>query len=390
MPQTSKALMSRRSFLRMGAAFFASAAIAGCSTNATQLPTNAPQFETVEATEQNVRLIGRTYAKDKTTWIPQSGSAIEFLATCTSFRLNMVGDDNTSNAADHRPRFAVLVNGKVVLDDTLSQTSCTVEVPLKQALKDVVVEVIHLSEALTGNVGIRAIQVESDSPTPVRPTNGKGKSVAFVGDSITCGYGVEAKGSDEPFRTTTENFMKSYAYLAAQELGYDYETVCYSGYGIISGWTAKGERETDMLVPPVYDLVTKGSEQRWDFAAHPRDVVVVNLGTNDTTYIGTDEARMAEFTAAYTEFLGRIRELNPGSLIVCTVGAMEDGESVYPAIEQAVSDHASRTGDTRTHCYLSAPINVKEDGCGAGEHPSEVSQRKAAKELVEAIRKFGD
>ncbi|MBR3225478.1 MAG: hypothetical protein IKF78_09160 [Atopobiaceae bacterium] len=344
----------------------------------------------IEATEQNVRLIGRSYAEDNTTWIPQSGSAIEFLATCTSLRLHMAGDDKASKGTDHRPRFAVLVNGEVVLDDTLSQASRIVEVPLGEALKDAIVEVIHLSEALTGNVGIRAIQVGSDSPTPVWPADSKDKSIAFVGDSITCGYGVESKNSDEPFRTTTENFMKSYAYLAAQELGYDYETVCYSGYGIISGWTAKGERETDMLVPPVYDLVTKGSDQKWDFAAHPRDVVVVNLGTNDSTYTGTSDVRIAEFAAAYTEFLGRVRELNPGSLIICTVGTMEGGELVYPAIEQAVSDHVSRTGDTRAHCYPSAPINVREDGCGAGGHPNEVSQRKAAKELVEAIRKYGN
>lgn len=382
MMQASKAVVSRRHFFRLGATLFTGAVITGCSAN-------KPQSFTIEPTEQNVRLIGRTYAEDNTTWIPQSGSAIEFFATCTSLSLDMAGDASTSNDADHQPRFAVLVNGEVVLDDTLSQTTCTIEVPLKEALKDAVVEVIHLSEALKGIIGVSAIHVESDSPDPVRPTSAKSKSIAFVGDSITCGYGVEAKSTDEPFRTTTENFMKTYAYLAAQELDADYETVCYSGYGVYSGWRDDGERGTENIVPPVYELVTVGSEHTWDFAAHQRDVVVVNLGTNDSVYTGEDEERIAEFTQAYTEFLGQIRELNPESLIVCTVGTMDNGYLLYPAIEQAIRDHASITGDTRTHCYLSALIDA-EDGYGTGDHPNEASQRKAAKELVEAIRKFED
>ena len=98
---------------------------------------------------------------------------------------------------------------------------------------------------------------------------------------------------------------------------------------------------------------------------------------------------MAEFTQAYTEFLGRVRELNPESLIICTAGTMEGGALLYPAIERAVDAHASLTGDTRTHCYLSAPINAEEDGYGTSGHPNEASQRKAAKELVDAIRTFG-
>lgn len=376
-----KAVMSRRQLFSLGSTLFAAGVLAGCSSNATQ-PVS------VEANEQNVRLIGRTYAEDKTTWIPQSGSAVEFLATCKSLKLEMAGDDNVNKEADQQPRFAVLVDGKIVLDTTLSQTLGTVEVPLDQPLNDAVVEVIHLSEALKGNVGIRTITVESDSPTPVRPTNSKNKSIAFVGDSITCAYGVEAKNSDEPFKTTTESFMKSYAYFAAQELDADYETVCYNGYGVVSGWSANGERNTERLMPPVYELVTTQSEQKWDFAAHPHDIVVVNLGTNDSTYTGTDEGRIAEFTEAYTDFLGQIRERNPKSIIICTVGTMEGGELLYPAIEQAVSVHANNTGDTRVHSYLSAPINIAEDGCGTGEHPNETSQRKAAKELVAAIHKF--
>ena len=380
MSQATGATISRRNLFRLGTASIATAILVGCSPNTTRPVT-------VNATEQNVRLIGRTYEQDKTTWIPQSGSAIEFLATGTGLKIELAGDNSVNKDADLRPRYAVLVDGKVVLDETLSESPHVVDVPLGHALKDTIVEVIHLSEAPYGIIGVRTIQLESDSPTPIAPTNGKGASIAFVGDSITCAYGVEAKGEDEPFKTTTENFMKSYAYYAAQELGADYETICYNGYGVFSGWSDDGSRNTERLMPKEYERVTKDSDKTWDFAAHPRDIVVVNLGTNDSTYTKSDEARMREFSNAYTEFLGRIRELNPKSLILCTVGTM-DCESIYPALEQAVSDHVSRTGDTRTHSYPSAPMNVEEDGCGALEHPNETVQRKIAKELIDAIHKF--
>ena len=179
--------------------------------------------------------------------------------------------------------------------------------------------------------------------------------------------------------------MKSYAYLAACELDADYDTVCYSGYGVVSGWSADGRRNDQMLVPPLYDLVVGGREQRWDFAAHPRDVIVVNLGTNDDTYTGTNEARREEFSQGYAEFLARVRELNPNSLIVCTMGTM-GCEELYPFVERAVRIHSERTGDTQVICYKSDPIDMQRDGCGTGEHPNEITQRKSAQKLVSVIR----
>ena len=340
---------------------------------------------TVAPTEGNVRLIGRTFEEDGATWLPQSGSAIEFVATGARVELEMVGDQSAENKPDLCPRYAVLVDGTVVVDETLTERTRVVEVPAGGPLAGAVIEVILLSEALQGAVGIRSIVVETSESTPVAPSAAKAMSIGFVGDSITCGYGVEGTASDEIFKTTTENFMKSYAYLTARELDADYDTVCYSGFGIVSGWSADGERNGQMLVPPLYDLVVGGRGQKWDFAAHPRDVVVINLGTNDDSYTGTNEARREEFSQGYAEFLSSVRELNPNSLIICTMGTM-GGEELYAYIEKAARSHIERTGDTRVICYLSDPIDMQRDGCGTGEHPNEITQRKSAQKLVDVIR----
>jgi hypothetical protein len=339
----------------------------------------------VPATQEYARPVGRTLEDGGITWLAQSGSAVEFAVKGTSLSVQVAGDNGVDKEANQCPRFAVLVDGEVLVDETLNERSRTVEVFSSQTPRDATVEVIQLSEAKLGTIGVEAITVYSDVPSPVAPTDDKDLCIEFVGDSITCGYGVEAASADEPFTTATENFMKSYAYFAAKELDVDYETVCYSGYGVVSGWSADGTLNEEMLVPPLYEVVSKDHNVPWDFSVRPNDVVVVSLGTNDFTYTGTDEGRMSEFARAYAEFLLHVRECNPQALIVCTLGTM-GCEELYPYIEQAVGEYREQTGDEHIVCYLSEAIDVETEGMGAAEHPTEKTQRRCARALVEVIR----
>ncbi len=359
------------------------AAAAGADERAAASVSDDHRTLTVPATEENVRLIGRTCASDGVTWLPQSGSAVEFAVTATRVEIEVTGDDHVHQEETLRPRFAVLVDGAVVLDDTMSEPTRNVEAFASDVPQSHVVKVIHLSEARRGAVGVKSIAVASDAASPVAPTATKGLSIEFIGDSITCAYGVESAGPDEPFKTTTENFMKSYAYLTAQALDADYGTVCYSGFGIVSGWTGTAEKNADMLLAPLYGIVAKEYPQPWDTASHPYDVVVINLGTNDFTYTGTDDARTQEFSRGYADFLAQVRGRNPGAHIVCTLGTMGCQE-LYPYLEQAVESFRASTGDDRITCYLSQESDVA-DGLGAQEHPSAVTQQKSADQLAEVI-----
>lgn len=109
----------------------------------------------------------------------------------------------------------------------MSQPEETITVFKSDSQKTAKVKVIHLSEAMNGAVGIKNISVTSSAACPIIPEPEKELSIEFIGDSITCAYGVEGKSSSESFKTTTENFMKSYAYLTAKKLNADYSAVCY-------------------------------------------------------------------------------------------------------------------------------------------------------------------
>lgn len=336
--------------------------------------------------EGTTRYVGRNLESGGVTWLVHSGSAVEFTVTGRSAEIELAGDSSTSNGADYRSRYAVLVDGEIIVDDTMGEKSKKIELFSGTATRTATVKVIHLSEANNGAIGVKNVTVDSDSQMPIAPTAEKKYRIEFIGDSITCAYGVEGKDQYENFKTTTENFMKSYAYLVAEKLDADYSAVSYSGHGIISGYTSDGKKNVDSLVPPYYEYVAKSDEYKkaWDFTSKPNDIVVINLGTNDSSYCGQDEEKMTEYRTEYAKFLEQVRKCNPDAYIICTLGTMGCTE-LYPYIEGAVSDYQKASGDKKIMSYQSAVQDMQNDGLGSDWHPSEVTHKKSAAVLSDKI-----
>lgn len=337
------------------------------------------------ATEEYAKLTGRTMRNRDTTWLVQSGAAVSFYVTGKSASVTLAGDSSIQNDADYRSCYAVIVDGEIIADEVMDTAEKTVTLFDAEASRTAKVQIIHLSEAMNGAIGVKNISVVSDCPTAVTPESQKKLSIEFIGDSITCAYGVEAESSYEPFRTTTENFMKSYAYLTAQKLDADYSAVSYSGHGILSGYTSDGTRNADSLIPDCYGMIGKLPDyaKNWDFSKHSYDAVVINLGTNDYSYVSKDpETRTPEFISAYIDFLKTVREKNPDAYIICTLGTM--GGDLYPSVEKAVAQYQAATNDLQIMSYSSA-IQNQADGMGADWHPSAITQQKSAYVLADKI-----
>lgn len=343
-------------------------------------------LRTYRAVDANVKLTGRVYDDGKVTWLVHSGSAAEFFLDASEAEIVLAGDSSVNSEEQYRPRYVVFAGERLVEDSLMSSREQRVKIFLGENEKKVPVRIIHLSEANYGAVGIKSINVVSESQHPLIPVPAKKYSIEFIGDSITCAYGVESESGDESFTTSTENFMKSYAYLTAQLLDADYSVVSYSGHGVISGYTENGEKDADSIVPDYYTSTAKISEyaKPWDFNKKKHDFVVINLGTNDYTYIKHDFAvRAEEFSEKYYYFLCLVREKNPAAYIICTVGIMGCAE-IYPAIENAAEKFASES-DRRITSFLFAP-QKESDGYGADWHPSAVTQELSSAFLAEKIR----
>ena len=338
--------------------------------------------QSIPITSDNAKLQSRTVVQDGVLWLVQSGSAAEFTVSGKNASLTLAGSSGINNDEEHRPRYAVYIDDKQFCDVIMDKPEETISL-WKDTDKTAAVKVMLLSEAMFGGVGIRSVNVDSDSAQPVTPLSAATLTIEFIGDSITCGYGVESKSGSEPFMTSTENFSKSYAYLAAKSLGADYTTCCYSGYGIVSGYTGDGNKNANELLPDCYELASKFEDydNDWSFPEQC-DVVVINLGTNDFNYVSQDlEVRGSEFVDSYKTFLKNVREKRPNAAIICTVGTMGD-DDVYTLIEQAVAE----LNDDKITSYFSQPQSMR-DGMGANGHPSKRTQQNSADILADKIRK---
>ncbi len=352
------------------------------------LATDDCKDKTLLATEKNVKITGRFYQDEDTTWLVQSGSSIEFYILGQKSELVLVGDKSIYSGKDFRPRFGVYVDDELLLDSTMSQLELNVELFKGKKDKKVKVKVMLLSENNNGGIGIKGINTYvCSNGTPIEPVEKKKLKIEFLGDSITCAYGVEGKDQNENFKTTTQNASKSYAYLASQILDADYSIVCYSGAGIISGYS-NGEKNTANLFPPHYEEASRNTNYpgEWDFKGNKYDVVFINLGTNDKNYVtGEPSTRNDEFIQEYLKFLTAVRKDNPDSYIICTLGTLGCGE-IYELVEQAVK----LFGDDKVSYFLSPSQNMMEDGIGSDWHPSAITHQKLSKLVVEKITEVLD
>jgi lysophospholipase L1-like esterase len=196
-----------------------------------------------------------------------------------------------------------------------------------------------------------------------------------LGDSITAGYGNEGSSRYCKFTPKTENHLRSYAALAAADVGAELSAIAWSGKGVVHNYGG------DLVepLPAIYARsVPTEPGSRWT-DDEPADVVVVNLGTND---FSTEADPTAEaFVAGYVELLAAVRTRHPRAPILCTVAPLlrdDERVAVEAYIDQAIAlrRHASDEGLQR--------IDLHEDpqGWGCDWHPSAATHAAMAARLT--------
>ena len=349
---------------------------------------------TYTASDKNVKMLGRTaYLDDDVLYCAFSGTGIEFTFTGTKCSITVVGDSGSTNSAnaDSQARVGIYVDGERVIDDMVDQAEEIYNVIDSDTEVTATVSLVKLSETANSIMGIKEIKVVGSE---IKPTANKDMLVEFVGDSITCGYGVDDPDKDHHFSTKTEDITKAYGYKLAQKLDADYSMVSLSGYGIISGYSGDGNKVTAQTLPQYYDKLgyswnTCGSftaqETEWDFSKRQPDLIFINLGTNDDSYTGDNADLQEEYSAAYTEFIKQVREKNPDAKIFCAFGVM--GDRLYPYVEKAVERYTEETGDSNVQAIKLSPQSAS-NGYAADWHPSEATHEATAKGIMRELNKI--
>lgn len=348
---------------------------------------------TVALTAENVKLVGRTWLSDDTLWLALSGAGVEFEYTGKKLDITIAGDSvATSGSADNQARVAIYVDGERVIDEMIDSAEETFTAFESAEAKTVNVKIIKLSECAMSTCGIKAITVAEGET--IKPAPKKTHTIEFIGDSITCGYGVDDEVKENHFSTKTEDVTKAYAYKTAQALDADYSMFSISGYGIISGYTNGDEPVSAQTIPQYYESLgfsygafastTTPHSLEWDFKSFEPEVIVINLGTNDASYTKAYTDRRDHYKQAYIDFLKQIRENNPNATIFCTLGTMDN--TLCQRMAEAAAEYSAETGDDKVHYVLFDLQNGAVDGYAADWHPTEATHQKSADKLVAEIK----
>ncbi|MCQ2591185.1 MAG: GDSL-type esterase/lipase family protein [Treponema sp.] len=341
-------------------------------------------LETVDyiPNSDNVKFLGRAIFE-------KNALLLSYTNTGAAFNISANHLDVTLATDGSEARFAVFVNNERMLD-TMVTSEKTFNVFDGTELIEGEVRIMKISES-TSSAGC-ILKITTDKNATITPAPEKSLKLEFIGDSITCGYGVDDLVKENHFKVSTEDGTKSYAYKTAQNLNADFSMVSCSGWGVISGYSGDGTKQAWGVMSKVYGKFgargnsIKGivpSTKDWDFATYTPDVVVINLGTNDASYTKGNPKKITEFTEAYTKFIKDIREKNPDAYIFCALGIM--GQDLYGAIEDAVSVYQEESGDEKVTA-LKFNQQSMADGIAADWHPSEKTHAKAAKLLTEKIK----
>ncbi len=258
-------------------------------------------------------------------------------------------------------------------------------VTLAAALSDTThtVNIMNVIEAFHRQPEFKGFLLDKGK-TLVAPPAMPQRKIEFIGNSITCGYGIESIDSADPFTEETENHYYTYAAITARNLNAQHYAIARSGIGIYRNFNGPSEGSRDCMPAMYNQTLFNDSTEIWDFSRYTPDVVCINLGTNDTSTPGYDVDRLYN---AYANFLKTIRHNYPQAKIVLLTGSMLNGESlsVVKKTLDKLTEALHKAGDREVYRFDMTP-QTGDLGYGASWHPSLLQQQRMADELTPYLR----
>ena len=264
--------------------------------------------------------------------------------------------------------------------------------------KTVCIRVMKFSEAAFGYAGLKSLEIEGNTQSPKSAVVSTGSTTAgsvplkleFIGDSITCGYGIEGIWEKDTFTTQQERPDKAYAFLTAKALGAEVHLCSWSGIGLTSNYVDPATvnlPDTHWLMQSNWPYTDKWLSLRlgleaevWDSKArYEPDIVIINLGTNDISWVRGIEDRRLNYVAQLRHLIEAVHRRSPGAAIVCCLGIM--GEALNESVKEAVELFKKDFPKVKAE-FLPFTQQLESDGIGADWHPSPTTHKKVATQLT--------
>ncbi|MCR4604317.1 MAG: lipase [Prevotella sp.] len=221
------------------------------------------------------------------------------------------------------------------------------------------------------------------------------RTIEFIGNSITCGYGNEATEAGDHFQYETENHYFSYAQLAARALDARAHIVARSGIGAYRDYNGPKTGTPNTCMPVQYEYTGYATDiklrqqpgfeaEKWDFSRFQPDVVCINLGTND---LSTNNYDVKLLRQGYQRLLRLVRQHNSKAKIIFLCGSMLNGKELDIARKtlDEIVENAHKDGDAEVYRFDFTPHNGSLK-YGADWHPSLWQHQMMGAELTSYLR----
>lgn len=334
--------------------------------------------ETVPATDSKLTFVGRA--------VVENGS-VKFDWPSTYFRVAFTGKSLAMRVTDtKRNYYAVWVD-----TPTSAQPTRIVEVKGNDTIINLVLpedvkkskikeHKVVLQRRTEANCGTTTVYEFITDGKFVQAEPLKARQIEFIGDSYTCGYGVDALSRRDKFTDETENASRTYASIVARYFDADYFTIAHSGRGITrnAGSNIPWEVMTDLY----QYTIDRDSTTRWNAAesAFRPAMTVIYLGAND--FSSSMAPAYDKFYKDYMRLLGYVKaNYGEDHPILCVTTKAHD--YLFSYVKQVVKTCGMKNVEYLGY-FPAQHLNTDED-LGAAWHPNYEGQKKKAYSIIPYI-----
>ncbi|MBO4623126.1 MAG: hypothetical protein J5691_04465 [Bacilli bacterium] len=336
-----------------------------------------------------IKWMGRTYydEENKVNKVYHSASGFELFFKGSEVIATITATNYLSASA--RPCIVIVVDDDFKNAKTLFLDKATQDIALVSGNTDALEHKVALykrSESIDSHIGVTSIRTDGMF---IQKIENKPLKFEFIAASSSTGYGNLGSPSSSGKTTENSDALKGFAFLTAQAMNADVNIFSASGWGCaFSQWTSPNT----INVPEAYEYTdfssykNKVEAEKWNAARFIPDVIVVNLGTNDWSYINAGssatekDARMNTFQKKYIAFLDYLHEIYPDAQIIVLYGLMNEN-NIFTATESIVAAAQVKNPSL-------ASIKIIGDGMGYNSHPSAANHQVIANKLVAFIQEL--
>ncbi len=236
------------------------------------------------------------------------------------------------------------------------------------------VHCVRITEVLD-NVPLvmRRITLEGEDATLLTKPHLPERRLEFIGDSITCGFGLLTNGPGAGYKTDEQDGAHTYAAQTAVHFMSQAHFICISGRGVIRNC----DNYPAPCLPEIFKWTTASNPKPWDYAQYQPDVVVVNAGTNDT--VGENPAEPEAFREGVKTFVTELRRVYPNAHILWVYGMMNN------EMHETLTEFFNSMDDERVHYVFMDTVFDHSEEIGACNHPNQRAHRRCAGVLIDTI-----